>query len=112
MEKRFLIILKKMLIIFVKINNVLKNSEAVTNPTIEHNFYLTGLVGTFSLVESKYNDTIQKGAINLADGNNYGLSIREDSKDYLNIDTLNDSMTLQNITDINAEVLFLMIRKL
>ncbi|MDB4681422.1 hypothetical protein OAE88_00780, partial [bacterium] len=90
----------------LKINDVLQGSEAVADPSIEHNFYLTGLLGTFTILESKYNDVLQKGSINLADGNNYGLSIREDSKDYINIDTANDAMTLQNVTDINGSIVF------
>ena len=86
----------------LKINDVLQGSEAVNDPSIEHNFYLKGVIGTLTITESKYNNVLQKGAINIADGNNYGLSIREETKDYLNIDTLNDAMTLSNVTDINT----------
>jgi hypothetical protein len=73
-----------------------------TNLDLEHQFYFTGYNGTCSITRSKRNDTEQKGSINLVDNHNFGLRIGEETKDYLNIDTLNDAMTLSNVTDINT----------
>jgi hypothetical protein len=76
--------------------------QLTTNLDLEHQFYYTGYNGTCSITRSKVNSIEQKGSIKLVDNHTYGLRIGEEKKDYLTVDTLNDSMTLQNLTDINA----------
>ena len=73
-----------------------------TNLDQTHSFYFTGIIGTMSITQSKVNDIELKASINLADNHTSGLVVREDSKDYININTLSDEMTLQNITNLNA----------
>jgi hypothetical protein len=72
-----------------------------TNVDIPHSFYFTQIVGTLTITQSKVNNVELNGAVNLADNHNSGLVIREETKDYININTLDDTMTLQNVTDIN-----------
>jgi hypothetical protein len=95
------------LIIIPSLNGVALSGVLLTsNVDIPHSFYFTGIIGTMTITQSKVNDTELKGAINLADNHNSGLTIREDTKDYLNIDTLNDTMTLSNVSDINNSIVF------
>ena len=70
-------------------------------PKVEHYFYITGLTGTSTIYNSIYKSQDNKASLNLADGHKHGLTIREETEDYINIDTEFNELTLRNLTDIN-----------
>lgn len=94
----------------------LSGVQIFANLDLDHYFYFSNYSGSATIIQSKVNDVDLKGSINLADKQNFGLRIGEGGSpsnssssseyktgtDYIEIDTLNDSMVLSNVTDINA----------
>ncbi|NNF86541.1 MAG: hypothetical protein HKM26_08310, partial [Winogradskyella sp.] len=67
---------------------------------VEQYFYFKGVAGSTTIYNSIYNETQNKASLNLVDGNQHGLVIR-DEQDYLNIDTDLNELTIRNLTDVN-----------